>query len=272
MRETPLALRTPQLLLALLLCACGSADSDTLFESGQGGGAPVESDSEGSPAASGSGGNGATGSTTPDPSPPAPKPTPEVENEGDSEPAAAMKEPEPPPRVERATIDESCPSYEGAFLQLVHEPECGACHGVQADLPDWGNPLQAIRSCTEIGSFVGAGAMPPGGGLDPRLREVVRTWVSMGCPEVQTEADAECARPTEIFVERARLRGGELEVRGEVSRPTVGISVEMGDRIEPVANENGRFRQEFVGVPESLTRITVRTSDGGVLVAQVDSD
>jgi len=77
-----------------------------------------------------------------------------------------------------------------------------------------------------------------------------------------------------IRIERARWHRDQetLEVRGQVSSPSVELTAEFLDRSELLSNEQGEFRAELSDVTSNPGSVLVRASDGARADARVEED
>ena len=95
----------------------------------------------------------------------------------------------------QSTTAASCPTYVDDFLPQIHTPVCSKCHQTGTRLADWGVYAQAKASCTQIGSRVASGAMPPprsGYTVTAAQKALVASWVRLGCPQTASDLPSTC--------------------------------------------------------------------------------
>ena len=95
----------------------------------------------------------------------------------------------------QSTSAASCATYEDDFLPQINTPVCSKCHQTGTRLADWSVYSQAKASCTQIGSRVASGAMPPprsGYTLTAAQRTLVASWVRLGCPQTMSDLPSTC--------------------------------------------------------------------------------
>jgi mono/diheme cytochrome c family protein len=192
----------------------------------------------------------------------------------------------------------SCVTYADDFGPRVHQPICGNCHGAKAGLPDFGVPAVARSACANIGNVVRRGIMPPDGSgyvLTPEQRTLVADWVALGCPETAAGAMGSCSSTPpagsggttstggapatgnapgvngSVVIDRAQWDPdkAELRIEGTASDAQATLTAEFTDRTETLQNDQGRFREEFTGVPVRPPSVTVTASSGASATAAV---
>jgi len=139
--------------------------------------------------------------------------------------------------------------------------------------------------------------MPPDGSgyvLSPDQRTLVANWVALGCPETAAAAAGKCggampgnggttstggapatgnAPPVtgSVVIDRAEWDPGDesLRIEGTASDAQATLNAEFTGRSEPVANDGGRFREEFTGVLVRPPAVTITASSGATATAAV---
>jgi hypothetical protein len=130
--------------------------------------------------------------------------------------------------------------------------------------------LGCPESANTVQSSCGSG--PGGGGSSGPQPVPVTPPISTPTP-IEPGEDSPSVTATGIAVTRARWDGetSTLTVEGSVADSMATLRVDFGGHAEPIANDAGRFRGDFVGVVVYPPTVTVTASSGATVTSPVES-